>query len=186
MSTNSVELTTTTYETEYGPGLLVWRNGLLWSHTLPAIRSMQTGSEESKTMAGIAASGGINEDSQNKCRIASLLELYFRGRQISFEAEKIHLDRSRWSQFENDVAEALWKVPFGGLVTYAQLARLAGHESAHRAVGNFMAKNPFPVILPCHRVVRSDGDPGGYSGGKDWKNKLASIEGSLSPQVLIE
>lgn len=119
-------------------------------------------------------------------RITSRLESYFRGRFIGFEAERVHLDRSQWSQFENDIADVLWKIPYGGLVTYAQLASSAGHAGAHRAVGNFMAKNPFPVLLPCHRVVRADGTPGGYSGGKEWKAKLASIEGGLSPQVLIK
>ncbi|MFA5808883.1 MAG: MGMT family protein [Thermoleophilia bacterium] len=186
MSISSGELITTTYETEYGYGLLVWKNGLLWSHQLPAMTSGGIGCNKSKSKAETGTLVSVKKYNRNMRRITSLLESYFQGRSISFEAEKVHLDCSQWSQFENDIAEALWKVPYGNLLTYAQLARSAGHTGAHRAVGNFMAKNPFPVLLPCHRVVRADSKPGGYSGGKEWKMKLASIEGSLSPQVLIK
>lgn len=186
MSTSSAELITTTYETEYGHGLLVWKNGLLWSHQLPAAKSGHIGSKLSKSIAETGTLVSVKEYNRNMRRITSLLESFFQGCSISFEMERVHLDCSRWSQFENDIAGALWKVPYGGLVTYAQLARSAGHTGAHRAVGNFMAKNPFPVMLPCHRVVRADGKPGGYSGGKEWKMKLALIEGSLSPRVLIK
>ena len=186
MSINLEGLSTTTYETEYGRGLLVWKNGLLWSHQLPTTTS---GEIENNSVKSRAETGTlVSEKKYNGYmrRITSLLESYFQGRFVRFEAEKVHLDRSHWSQFENDIAEALWKIPYGGLVTYAQLARSAGHSGAHRAVGNFMAKNPFPVMLPCHRVVRADGKPGGYSGGKEWKMKLASIEAGLSPQALIK
>jgi methylated-DNA-[protein]-cysteine S-methyltransferase len=69
------------------------------------------------------------------------------------------------------------KVPYGTVVTYAEIARRAGSERACRAAGNAMASNPVPIIVPCHRVTASDGGLGGFSAGLDWKRRLLKLEG---------
>ena len=68
------------------------------------------------------------------------------------------------SVFEEKVWSQIKKIPRGKTVTYSEIARRIGMPKAARAVGNAVGKNPFPVVVPCHRVVRSDGKLGGYSG----------------------
>lgn len=84
--------------------------------------------------------------------------------------------------FHRKVYMALCKVPPGKVVTYAELARRAGSPRAARAVGTAMAKNPWPVIIPCHRVVAGNGKLGGYSGrgGVATKRQLLELEGVRS------
>ncbi len=81
--------------------------------------------------------------------------------------------------FQKKVWTALCKIPKGETVTYSQLARKIGNPKAVRAVGNAVGKNPFAPAVPCHRVVRSDGTLGGYSGkgGIATKIKLLKKEG---------
>ncbi|MEM3031066.1 MAG: MGMT family protein [Candidatus Micrarchaeia archaeon] len=71
------------------------------------------------------------------------------------------------------------KIPKGKTASYAEIAKRVGRPKAARAVGNALAKNPFPLLIPCHRVIRSDGSAGGYSrkGGSAKKKKLLEREG---------
>lgn len=86
------------------------------------------------------------------------------------------------------VYEALRRVPPGKVVTYGELAELAGNAGAARAVGTAMQKNPLPLVVPCHRVVRGGGDLGEYSapGGVGLKRRLLEHEGALSPPSIDE
>ncbi len=88
------------------------------------------------------------------------------------------------SPFHRKVYNALCKVPAGKTITYAELARRAGSPGAARAVGTAMAKNPFPVVIPCHRVVAGNGKLGGYSGrgGVATKKALLALEGVSLPE----
>ncbi len=72
------------------------------------------------------------------------------------------------------------KIPFGETRTYKQIARAIGKPRAFRAVGNALNKNKLPLVIPCHRVVRSNGDAGGYALGKKNKKLLLSLERELS------
>jgi len=85
------------------------------------------------------------------------------------------------TKFQNAVWEALRKVPYGTVVTYGMLAEMAGKPGAARAVGGAVGANPVPIIIPCHRVVASDGGIGGYSSGTDIKSRLLEIEGLEPP-----
>ena len=69
------------------------------------------------------------------------------------------------------------KIPEGRVTTYKAIAEAIGKPRATRAIGNILKNNPNPVIVPCHRVVRSDGKIGGYAYGKDVKEKLLEVEG---------
>ena len=81
--------------------------------------------------------------------------------------------------FQIKVWNQLRKIPYGEVRTYKQIAESIGHPKSSRAVANACAKNPIPPIIPCHRVIRSNGSLGGYSGigGVDTKRKLLNQEG---------
>jgi methylated-DNA-[protein]-cysteine S-methyltransferase len=80
-------------------------------------------------------------------------------------------------KFQARVLEIVTMVPKGKVTTYKELARAMGHPRACRAVANALARNPFPVKIPCHRVIRSDGKVGGYRFGTKQKVKLLLREG---------
>lgn len=84
----------------------------------------------------------------------------------------VPLDFSRWQGFTAQVYMALRDVPYGETVTYGELARRAGQPAAARAVGGIMARNPLPIILPCHRVIAASGALTGYSGGDGIATKI--------------
>jgi methylated-DNA-[protein]-cysteine S-methyltransferase len=95
----------------------------------------------------------------------------------------VPLDISGLSEFQAKVLKALQKVPRGSVKTYAWLARQAGRPEAARAVGNTMARNPVPILIPCHRVVPSSGGTGNYGLGKSRKRELLSREGVAIDQL---
>ena len=75
------------------------------------------------------------------------------------------------------VYKKLTKVPEGNVTTYSELAKAVGLKNGQRAIGQIMKKNPFPVIIPCHRVVKSDGKVGGYAYGVKVKTNMLKKEG---------
>ena len=89
----------------------------------------------------------------------------------------LKLDLSRFTPFERAVMQKAREIPRGKVTTYAALASAVGKPRAARAVGNVMAKNPFPIVVPCHRVVRSDLRLGGYAYGSEVKRRLLREEG---------
>lgn len=104
---------------------------------------------------------------------ARQLEAYFEHRLTHFD---VPVDLVLSSGFRRDVLSRLREVAFGSTVSYAKLAALSGNPKASRAVGSACATNPIPIIVPCHRVVRSDGSLGGYLGGLDAKRYLLGLE----------
>lgn len=99
---------------------------------------------------------------------------YFAGSRQRFD---LPVDLAAVSEFDRRVLDVVRKIPFGGVLTYADIARRVGSPSAARAVGNAVGRNPAPIVVPCHRVVRSDGTLGGYSGGGvEYKRRLLAIE----------
>lgn len=81
------------------------------------------------------------------------------------------------TEFQRRVYRAVLSIPRGSTRSYREVAEMAGYPRAARAVGNAMRRNPFPVIIPCHRVTRSDGSPGEYSGPAGMKERLLRQEG---------
>jgi methylated-DNA-[protein]-cysteine S-methyltransferase len=101
------------------------------------------------------------------------LDQYFAGHLRTFEAP---LDRRLSSGFRRTVLDHLSDIDYGHTATYAAVAKLSGRPNAVRAVGTACATNPLPVVVPCHRVLRSDGTLGGYLGGVDAKRLLLTLE----------
>jgi len=101
------------------------------------------------------------------------LDEYFAGRRRRFD---LPTDLQLTSGFRRTVLERLPAVAYGTTASYATLAAAAGSPRAGRAVGTACATNPVPIVIPCHRVVRSDGSIGQYLGGVDAKRALLSLE----------
>jgi len=113
--------------------------------------------------------------------IVHCLLRYFAGERVSFE--DVPIDLSWTTSFQQAVAETLRSVPHGEVVTYGELAALAGHPGAQRATGGFCAANPFSLIIPCHRVVAATGLGSYGSLGQAYKRRLLALEGvSLPPE----
>jgi O-6-methylguanine DNA methyltransferase len=112
------------------------------------------------------------------------LKKYFNGKKVDFWNTKIltpypyKIDLRDRSNFERKVYQILRKIPYGQIRTYQWVARRVGSPRASRAVGNALARNPLPIIIPCHRVIRSDGSLGKFSasGGVRLKEKLLKLE----------
>lgn len=98
---------------------------------------------------------------------------YFAGRRRVFD---VRVDLRLVGGFRRTVLDHLPDVPFGAVAGYGAVATLAGNPRAVRAVGTACATNPVPIVVPCHRVVRSDGSLGGYLGGIDVKRRLLDLE----------
>ena len=98
---------------------------------------------------------------------------YFAGRRAFFS---VPIDLSGTPDFQRRVLEAAKRIPFGEARPYAWIAGRVGHPHAVRAVGTALGRNPVPLIVPCHRVWRSDGGLGGYLFGGDLKRRLAELE----------
>lgn len=100
---------------------------------------------------------------------------YFEGDAVAFA--DVDIDAEGWTPFQRDVVAAMRRVPYGEVVSYSDLARLAGHPRAQRAAGTVCARNRFPLVVPCHRIVSSDG-LGSYPGlGLDYKRRMLALEG---------
>ena len=80
-------------------------------------------------------------------------------------------------RLEEKVYKKLLEVPKGKVTTYGELAKAIGLKNGQRVIGKIMNKNPYPVIIPCHRVIKSDGKIGGYAWGEKVKSKMLSNEG---------
>lgn len=107
------------------------------------------------------------------------IKSYFAGGYVEF-AQNTTLDLDGLSQFSQDILTACRKIPYGQRVSYREIAEIANHPKAARAVGNALGNNPIPLIIPCHRVVKSDGTIGGFQrnrpGGTDLKKRMLDLE----------
>ena len=109
------------------------------------------------------------------------LEDYFAGRKVDFR--RYAIDWEGCTPFRRQVLEKAAAIPYGEVRSYRWLAlEAAGRPGCSRAVGGAMAPNPLPLIIPCHRVIRSDGELGGFAGGLVLKARLLELEGVKLPR----
>jgi methylated-DNA-[protein]-cysteine S-methyltransferase len=104
------------------------------------------------------------------------LDEYFDGRRRAFE---LPLDWALVGPFARRVLRAASAIPYGGVLSYAEIAADAGSPRGSRAAGNALGANPIPIVVPCHRVLRAGGALGGYAGGPERKRFLLELEGAL-------
>ena len=138
----------------WGVGELWLEDGVLVNHELPSARP---GAETTRHP------------------LAEQLRAYFAGKRVDFG--DVELDVEWMTPFQTAVAGTLRRVPYGEVVTYGELAALAGHPNAQRAAGSFCAGNRFPILVPCHRVVSANGLGAYGSLGLDYKRRLLALEG---------
>jgi len=100
---------------------------------------------------------------------------YFGGERVAF---RVPLASGRGTAFQRAVWRALRRIPYGEVRTYGWVARAIGRPGAARAVGGACGANPWPIVVPCHRVVAAGGGLGGYSAGLEWKRLLLEVEGA--------
>ena len=112
----------------------------------------------------------LNEISEKVCK-------YFLGDKITFS--NYELDLSKYGLFQAKVIKIIQNLEYGKTITYKETAVLANSENSARAVGQTMARNRTPIIVPCHRVITSGNKLGGFSAGLDWKVKLLNLEGIM-------
>jgi methylated-DNA-[protein]-cysteine S-methyltransferase len=114
--------------------------------------------------------------------VAAIVELFAGGRA---DLTGVRLDMAGVPEFDRRVYEAAREVPPGSTTTYGEIAARLGDRSAAREVGRALARNPFPIVVPCHRVLAAGGRNGGFSapGGVGTKLRLLAIEGARAPGV---
>ena len=159
------------FETAWGWMALVWRADRLCRVTLPG------GRREVEQKAGRL---GFPVTLEARSGLAQRCLRYFAGERVDLSAP---LEFPPVSEFRRRVWEVTAQVPYGKVVTYGGVATRAGRPGAARAVGQAMAHNPLPLVVPCHRVVAANGGLGGFSaeGGLQLKRRLLGLEGVTPP-----
>jgi methylated-DNA-[protein]-cysteine S-methyltransferase len=160
-------------ETKWGPFVCVTTERGLKATLTPRVGGSPIEQKVAQRWPG--AKPGRSCDKRFRSQICD----YFNGRPVAFE---VVLDLADVTEFRRRVLEACRRIPYGRLASYADLARAAGRPNAMRAAGSAMAHNPLPLIIPCHRVIRSDGTLGGFSSpdGVAMKRRLLQLEGALA------
>ncbi|MDO8490467.1 MAG: methylated-DNA--[protein]-cysteine S-methyltransferase [Dehalococcoidia bacterium] len=135
--------------------------------TLPCVSA--EAAEEALMSPGLESGG----DDPALVRLMAQLRDYLSGEKVAFDRR---FDLGRCSDFRRSVLEAVSRIPYGETRSYADVAREVGRLGAARAVGRVMATNPLPLVIPCHRVVASDGSLCGFGGGLEMKKALLDME----------
>ncbi len=165
------ELRYTTFNTDMGwIGILGTAGGLLRT-TLP-----QSSAQEGRRLLG----GSINYATTAPRLFENLIQrlrLYFSGCKVTFTDQ---LDLSGATPFQCQVWQITRLIPYGQTRSYAWVAEQIGKPRAMRAVGQALSRNPLPIIIPCHRVITSQGKLSGYSGGVEWKGYLLNLEATAN------
>jgi methylated-DNA-[protein]-cysteine S-methyltransferase len=124
-------------------------------------------------------SGVVEHSSEATAQARGEIEAYFQGRLDHFS---LSLDLSGVTEFQRAVLQAAMGVPPGQVASYGEIARRIGRPRSARAVGQALARNPIPIVIPCHRILAADGSLRGYSGGGGVRTKaqLLRLEGALA------
>lgn len=137
-----------------------------------SVRFAPHSAEEAESVGWVRATGGTAADRLLEWARRELEE-YFAGDRTTFS---LPID-PHGTEFQRQVWTALRAIPFGGTISYGELARRIGDPKAMRAVGAANGRNPIPIIVPCHRVIGADGSMTGFGGGIERKKWLLDHEG---------
>lgn len=160
------------YQTPWGDGCVTIVRGRLAEVELPPLRRREGGGALGDGRPGTADEA----DRAALDRWVDQLEAYFRGERLAWKSGEVPVDELAASPFDRAVYKTLLTVPPAVTVSYGVLAEMAGFPRAARAVGNAMACNPIPIVVPCHRVIRADGRLGNYGSDPSWKERLLEHE----------
>lgn len=164
-------------ETAMGP-MLVAGNG----RTLVAIKfgvpAKRLAAEVENLHRELHGAYALVADAKKVAPLTKQLLAYLEGKRKDWDLD---LDLTWMTPFRRDVLLATYGVPRGQVATYAEIAARVGSPRAARAVGNTMRTNPIPIVIPCHRIVGSDGSLTGFGGGLEMKYNLLKLEGVALP-----
>jgi O-6-methylguanine DNA methyltransferase len=169
------------FETALGTCGIAWRESAQ-SGSGPVVIGVQLPDATSQaTESGIARKSGSNRPSVPPARIAEIIEKICRhlgGEPQDFRTVAVDLDKV--DSFAREAYEVARQIPPGQTRTYGEIAKAVGQPAAAREVGRAMAKNPVPILVPCHRVSAANGKLGGFSapGGRATKARLLALEGA--------
>ena len=153
-----------------------WVGVLASSDGLVRVTLPQNSRREAEMALGEGVGGAVRGDGFFTGLIGRLGD-YFAGRRVVFNDE---LDLAAATAFQREVWRLARLIPYGQTRSYGWIARRMGRAGAARAVGQALARNPLPVIVPCHRVVAKNGKLGGYGGGLDKKRHLLRLESAAT------
>ena len=158
-----------------GPNGRVGERAPTSTNQRPVVGATPSGRPSGSATVGATPSGRPSGKPQgaSPTGIVEKLGAYFRGERVDFDCE---LDLDGAGDFDRRVWEAAREIGYGETDTYGGIAARIGQAKAARAVGQALGRNPIPVIVPCHRVLRADGSVGGFSAGLDWKTRLLRME----------
>ena len=171
-----MEIFYTIYHSSLGP-LTIFRQGDNLCHLTFGAMNVEGKKEEIYKRSSVR----LVKDPDQFRLLTEQLNMYFGGK---LEKVEIGVDSRGLSEFQKKVYEVAGEIPYGSTKTYTWLARRLGSESLRRAVGQSLKANPLPLVIPCHRVIRKNGDLGGFRGGFRWKHSLLKLEGALSAPAL--
>jgi methylated-DNA-[protein]-cysteine S-methyltransferase len=136
------------------------------------------GSSEAEFLQQLDPTARLQKSQQSVQQAAAELDEYFRGQRLRFD---MAVDLSSVTRFQRSVLETARRIHRGEIWTYQRVAQEMGQPKSSRPVGQALAHNPIPIVIPCHRVVASDGSLGGYSGGSGLEAKrwLLRLEGAV-------
>ena len=140
--------------------------------------AVEFGRRNAKFTSHLKTRARLEKNARAVAPIMKQLREYFSGRRTHFD---LPVELSSLTPFQREVLAITGRIPFGQAWSYQRVAREMGRAKASRPVGQALGRNPIPVIIPCHRVIASDGTLGGYSGGSglDSKRWLLQLEGAL-------
>jgi len=162
-------------ETRFGPVAVVWSSG----GGVPRIRRVLLSRPgfSAREAVDLLYSDSIPFSCERIDVVCDRLVDFLDGKEIRFSLDVIQLDSC--SSFQQKVLLAEHGIPRGNVSTYRRIAVHLGNLQGARAVGAALARNPFPLIVPCHRAIRTDGRLGGFQGGIEMKRALLEMEGIL-------
>ena len=160
----------TWFATAFGKVRLVWVD----SRPGPRVQRILLPGDPRTDAAMIEAVPSVDEPREIRTLVAGI-QSFVTGDDVRFDTGLLDLDRC--PPFQRRVLLAEYGIPRGYVSTYGRIARHLENPSASRAVGSALARNPFPLVIPCHRALRSDGSLGGFQGGLDMKRRLLEMEG---------
>jgi methylated-DNA-[protein]-cysteine S-methyltransferase len=172
------ELIYATYPSPFGPFSLVWQE----TEAGPRIQRIFLSNAQALAEDRVRAAWGNARPGSNPlmANLGERIQRFLEGEALDFALTWAALETC--STFQQRVLRAEHQIPRGWVSTYSRIAAHLGVPGGARAVGNALAQNPFPILVPCHRAIRADGSLGGYQGGTAMKRALLEREGlTFSP-----
>ncbi|MFX0005279.1 MAG: methylated-DNA--[protein]-cysteine S-methyltransferase [Promethearchaeota archaeon] len=174
-----------TFPSPFGPFTIVW-----WGNEpdLQLKRIFLSDPEQKSENKALKSFQGLNLGSASSITsLGNKIQEFLEGEDVEFNLDLP--DFSLCTSIQEKVLRADFRIPRGWVSTYKRIANYIRVQNGARVVGNLLARNPFPIIIPCHRAIKSNGELGGYQGGIDMKRKLLEMEGiefSNSGKVLTK